>query len=131
VKKFNFDQTYREIDVAGEVYKIDFADENLKAYQAAFSKFHAQMEELSKRQPEEMTYEENLDAIDKQKTAMQNILDAIFGAGTFDKLYEKAGRSLMNIAKLLHFVGQEIREAAEDINRDKKTKYIRQAKKRA
>jgi hypothetical protein len=131
MKKFTFDQTYREIEVAGEVYKIDFADEKLKEYQNAFSAFHSQMEQLAKLQPEELTYEENLQALDKQKDAMESIINAIFGAGAFEKFYEMAGRSLMNIAKLLGFVGEEIKEAAAEINKGKRSKYIRPAKKRA
>jgi hypothetical protein len=130
VKKFNFDQTYREIEIAGDVYKIDFADDQIKKYQEAFSAFHSELEQLSKLKAEEMTHQENLDALDKQKTAMTSILDAIFGAGSFDKLYEKAGRSLLNIAKLLQFVGEEIKEAAEIVNKDKRSKYLR-TKKRA
>jgi hypothetical protein len=130
MKKFIFDQTYREIDVAGEVYKIDFSDEKLKEYQSAFAAFHSQMEQLSKLKPEEMTYEENLQALDKQKDAMTSIINAIFGAGAFDKFYDMAGRSLMNVAKLLQFVGSEIKEAAATITGEKRSKYIR-SKKRA
>jgi hypothetical protein len=130
MKKFTFDQTYQEIEVAGEVYKIDFADEQLKAYQSAFSAFHAEMEQLAALKADEMTYEENIAALDKQKAIISKMINVIFGAGAFDKLYEKAGNSLYNIAKLLHFVGEEIRDATAAMNKEKRTKYIK-AKKRA
>jgi hypothetical protein len=131
MKKFTFDQTYREIDIAGEIYRIDFADEQLKAYQSAFAAFHSEMEQLSKLKADEMTYEQNAEALDKQKNAISKMIEVIFGANSFEKLYEKAGNSLLNIAKLLHFVGEEIRDATAEMNKEKRTKYVKAAKKRA
>lgn len=123
MKKFTFDSTIEEIDVAGEVYKVDFSDEKLEEYQKTFRIFQKEYDELSKLNTDEMTADECVVAMEKQRILMRKTVDALLGFGAFDQLYTKAG-SLINMAKLVAFIGEVLYEKADEIKPVKKQKYV-------
>jgi hypothetical protein len=128
MRKFEFEKTYEEIEIAGDVYKLDFSDDKIQEFQKSFALFQAEIAELDKLNAETMTDEQALEAIEKQKSAMIKLIEGMFGPDTFEKLYEKSGKSLLNLGRLLGYIGEVLKEKAEAIKPSKKAQYIKTVK---
>lgn len=128
MRKFEFGQTFEEIEIAGDVYKLDFSDEKIQEFQRAFATFQAEIKELDKLDVSAMTDEEALAAMDKQKDAIRKLITILFGEGTFEQLYEKAGKSLFNMANLMSYIAEIFQEKAAEMKPDKRAQYVKNLK---
>lgn len=104
--QFNFEKTYREIDVAGKLYKVNFDDESMLKYQEGFLSYEKKVKEL---QNEAIDFREAspevLRAMNlQQRELMSEAIELFLGEDTFEELYEKAGRSLMNLVSLINYL---------------------------
>ena len=119
MRKFEFEKTYEEIEIAGDVYKLDFSDNKLQEFYRAFSKFQAEVKELDKLDADKMTEQEALEGMERQKAAIVTMIEGLFGEGTFEPLYKKAGESVFNMARLLSYITQLLTEKSEELKPDK------------
>ncbi|EJQ89799.1 phage tail assembly chaperone [Bacillus cereus] len=128
---FDFKQSYKEVTIAGEVFHVKFDDDSMLAYQLAFKEFEnklAEAQELSTDIREASALE--LRAMkEKQVEITKEAIEMFLGEGTFEGLYEKAGKSSMNmmglINMLMKMVEAEMLEQAGEVN----NKYLANLKK--
>lgn len=125
MKKFVFDKSYEEVEIAGQVYKIDMSDEKVTEYQKAFKLFYEKVQELSNTDIEKISDEEQIGILTKQKDNMKAFTEIVLGVGAFDKLYELSGRSTVNYMQLLMFISEIFEEKTNNIKADARKKYVK------
>lgn len=128
MKKFEFKKAYEEIEVDGEVYRIDLSDEKVKEYQKTFRTFYDESNKLSEIDIESFPFEEQEKLIDKQRENIKIVTETIIGDGTFDKLYELSGRSIVNYTDFLFLISELLRDKMESLNTDARKKYVKNKK---
>ncbi|MDF9296108.1 hypothetical protein [Geobacillus stearothermophilus] len=128
MRKFEFGKAYEEIEINGKGYRVDFSDDKLKQYQDMFYKFYQEAQEIEQADIEKMTQEEQTALLDKQRQNMKTVTETLLGEGTFDELFELAGRSTWNYMKLIEFLAEIIEERFSEIKEERRKKYVKRAK---
>lgn len=128
MRKFEFKKSYEEIDIAGEVYRVDLSDEKVKMYQKAFKSFYEEGQKISEVDIEKLSDGEQEELLSKQLETMKLVTETVLGKGTFEKLYELSGRSTVNYMDLLLFVSEVMQEKAENLKEDARKKYVKKKK---
>ncbi|BBW97224.1 hypothetical protein ACPVTF_04170 [Geobacillus icigianus] len=128
MKKFEFGKSYEEIEINGELYKVDFSDDKLKEYQNMFYRFFKEAQELEKVDIEKLGEAEMDALLDKQRQNMKDVTETMLGEGTFEKLFKLAGHSTWNYMKLIEFLAQTIEERFGEIKEEQRKKYVKRAK---
>jgi hypothetical protein len=129
MRKFEFDKVYEEIEINGKTYRVDFSDDKLKAYQDLFYNFYKEAQEIEQTDVGQLTPDEQNALLDKQRQNMKMVTETILGEGTFEELFELAGRSTWNYMKLIEFLAEIIRERFDEFKEEQRKKYVRAAKK--
>lgn len=77
VFQFNFEKTYKEIDVAGKLYKVAFDDDSMLRYQVSFKEYESKVAEAQKIAPDvmEATVEQLKEMAEKQKDLMKTAIE--------------------------------------------------------
>lgn len=131
VFQFNFEQTYKEVNVAGTVYKVEFNDDALAKYQKELKNFEKETKELQSLVPDiDNATDEKIDELmEKQRAIAKHVVETFLGENTFEELYEKAGRSVNNLLSLVHYLNDLYVE--EELSRSEKasSKYLANLKK--
>ncbi|MES5869187.1 hypothetical protein [Bacillus cereus group sp. RP32] len=129
--KFEFEKTYKEIDVAGTVYQVEFNDEAITKYQKAFKRFDKEIKVVtdSISDYESATDEVIEEVAKKQKEVVKDIVETFLGDGSFDSLYEKAGRSSTNLMGLVHYLNGLYVEEEKKKADETRNKYLSNVKK--
>ncbi|EJS62943.1 hypothetical protein ICW_05606 [Bacillus wiedmannii] len=129
--KFEFEKTYKEIDVAGTVYQVEFNDEAITKYQKAFKRFDKEIKVVtdSISDYESATDEVIEEVAKKQKEVVKDIVETFLGKGSFDSLYEKAGRSSTNLMGLVHYLNGLYVEEEKKKADETRNKYLNNVKK--
>jgi hypothetical protein len=126
MRKFEFKQTYEEVEVAGKVYRVDFSDDKIKYYQKEMASFLEDANKLKKA--EKTTEAQQLEHFENMKKLVERALETILGEGTFDELYEASGRSIMNVIDFVWYL-YEIVQERKNVNREeKRKKYVKKKK---
>jgi hypothetical protein len=128
MRKFEFGKAYEEIEINGKTYRVDFSDDKLKQYQDMFYKFYQEAQEIEQADIEKMTPEEQNALLEKQRQNMKTVTETMLGEGTFDELFELAGRSTWNYMKLIEFLAEIIEERFSEIKEERRKKYVKRAK---
>jgi hypothetical protein len=110
MRKFEFGKAYEEIEINGKQYRVDFSDDKLKTYQDMFYKFYQEAQEIEQRQN------------------MKTVTETMLGEGTFDELFELAGRSTWNYMKLIEFLAETIEQRFNEIKEERRKKYVKKGK---
>lgn len=131
--QFNFEKTYKEIDVSGDIYRVEFNDEALTRYQKAVKGFNQGIKEaqgaLEKVNIETDSDDEIQKVSDKQKDVVKDVVEVFLGEGTFDGLYEKAGKSVMNLMSLVNYLIDIYSSEMKSKTEDARKKYLENVKK--
>ncbi|WP_153124680.1 hypothetical protein [Peribacillus tepidiphilus] len=125
MRKFEFKKTYEEVDIAGKVYRIEFNDDKLREYQEKFLSFQADVDEYVKIDETKLTKEEQWDHFEKGKQLARNVIDTLFGEGSFDELYEKGGRSIENMYDLIWYLAEIVKERSGRNREEKRQQYVK------
>jgi len=128
MRKFEFGKAYEEIEINGKQYRVDFSDDKLKQYQDMFYKFYQEAQEIEQADIEKMKSEEQKALLDKQRQNMKTVTEKMLGEGTFEELFELAGRSTWNYMKLIEFLAEIIEERFSEIKEERRNKYVKRAK---
>jgi hypothetical protein len=128
MRKFEFGKAYEEIEINEKPYQIDFSDDKLKQYQDMFYKFYQEAQEIEQADIEKMTQEEQTALLDKQRQNMKTVTETMLGEGTFDELFELAGRSTWNYMKLIEFLAETIEQRFNEIKEERRKKYVKKGK---
>jgi len=131
--QFNFEKTYKEIDVSGDIYHVEFNDEALTRYQKAVKRFNQGIKEaqsaLEKVNIETDSDDEIQKVSDKQKDVVKDVVEVFLGEGTFEGLYEKAGKSVMNLMSLVNYLIDIYSSEMKSKTEDARKKYLENVKK--
>ncbi|GAB6669605.1 TPA: hypothetical protein ACOQ44_005774 [Bacillus cereus] len=129
--KFEFEKTYKEVDVAGEVYRVEFNDDALVKYQKAFKRFDKGINEATESviDYESATDEAIEEASRKQKEVVKDIVETFLGEGTFDSLYEKSGKAALNLMGLVHYLNRLYIDEENKKVDETRNKYLNNVKK--
>ena len=128
MRKFEFGKAYEEIEINGKPYQIDFSDDKLKQYQDMFYKFYQEAQEIEQADIEKMTPEEQTALLEKQRQNMKTVTETMLGEGTFEELFELAGRSTWNYMKLIEFLAETIEQRFNEIKEERRKKYVKKGK---
>lgn len=123
VKKFEFKQTYQEIEVAGKVYKVYFDDNQMKKYRDLYNKFNAVVKKTEGVNVEDLTNEQQDEYETEQRNTIKEFVDNTLGEGSFDELYEASGKSTYNMAELVYYIMQISEEYIGEKQEVKKDKH--------
>lgn len=129
--KFEFEKTYKEVDVAGKLFKIEFNDDALNKYQKALKQFKRGTAELQSMIPDfEAASDKEIDAVtEKQKDLTKQVVETFLGEGTFEELYEIAGRAVANLLSLVHYLNDIYVEESMKTAEKSQSKYLANLKK--
>ncbi|CAI8737654.1 hypothetical protein COM13_12395 [Bacillus pseudomycoides] len=129
--QFNFEKTYREIDVAGKIYKVNFDDESMLKYQEGFLSYEKKAKELQAEAVDirEASTEKLREMHSKQREVMKEAIELFLGADTFEDLYVKAGRSLMNLVALIDYLTKLVETELRSKVGDSLNEYLTNTKK--
>lgn len=129
--KFEFEKTYKEVEVAGKVYQVEFNDEAINKYQKSLKNFEKQTKEVQGLIPdyEKATDEEFDNVMNKQKELVKHVVETFLGENTFDELYEKAGKSISNLISLVDYLNNLYIEEAKEKAEKAQAKYLANIKK--
>lgn len=75
-----------------------------------------------------MSDDQQAELLAKQRQNMKSLTEALLGEGTFDELFEAAGRSTVVYAELLEFLTELFAEKAEKMKEDRRKKYVKKAR---
>lgn len=128
MRKFEFGKAYEEIEINGKPYQIDFSDDKLKQYQDMFYKFYQEAQGIEQADIEKMTPEEQNALLEKQRQNMKTVTETMLGEGTFDELFELAGRSTWNYMRLIEFLAETIEQRFNEIKEERRKKYVKKGK---
>jgi hypothetical protein len=128
MRKFEFGKAYEEIEINGKTYRVDFSDDKLKQYQDMFYKFYQEAQEIEQADIEKMTPEEQNALLEKQRQNMKTVTETMLGEGTFDELFELAGRSTWNYMRLIEFLAETIEQRFNEIKEERRKKYVKKGK---
>jgi len=131
VFQFNFEKTYKEVDVAGKLFKVEFNDAALNRYQKSLKRFKVSTEELQNTATDyEKATDEEIDALsEKQKEITKDVVDTFLGDGAFEELYDIAGRSVANLLSLVHYLNDLYAEETLKKTNESQSKYLANLKK--
>ncbi|MBJ8031442.1 hypothetical protein [Bacillus cereus group sp. N21] len=129
--QFTFEKTYKEIDVAGKLYKVKFDDDSMPAYQEGFVAYEKKAQELKNGIVDfsKATTEELRASNAKQRELMKEAIELFLGEDTFEELYEKAGRSLMNLVSLIDYLTKIVEEELRSKTGSSLDEYLINSKK--
>lgn len=124
MRKFEFTSPNEEVEIAGETYTIDLSDDKMLGYQRFAKKA---MDSIGKTAEVDATTA-NMEEVEKAHTEARNFckdyLELVLGEGSFDKLYQKAGRSLLAMSELMTFLTETMGEKASEVKEKQKSKYV-------
>ncbi|QIW21332.1 hypothetical protein [Bacillus thuringiensis] len=128
---FNFEQTYKEVDVAGKLYRVDFDDAALTKYQKAFKRFDKEIKVVTDSivNFDAATDEVIEETAEKQKEVVKAIVETFLGEGSFEELYEKAGKSSTNLMSLVHYLNELYIDEEKKKADNARDKYLSNVKK--
>jgi hypothetical protein len=131
VFQFNFEKTYKEVDVAGKIFKVEFNDDALNRYQKSLKRFKASTDELQKSISDyEKATDEEIDSLaEKQKEITKDVVDTFLGDGAFEELYDIAGRSVANLLSLVHYLNDLYAEETLKKSSESQSEYLANLKK--
>ncbi|MED4904125.1 hypothetical protein [Parageobacillus thermoglucosidasius] len=128
MRKFEFGKSYEEVEINGKPYKIDLSDDKLKEYQRKFQQFFNEAQDLQKADVEKMSLEDQEALLEKIRKIMKVITDSMLGEGTFDELFELAGRSTWNYMNLIYFLIETVNTKFEAVKEEKRKQYVKKGK---
>lgn len=125
VIQFNFEKTYKEIEIGDKTYRMEMNDEAQERIQGLFEKGQKFAEEAKQLDTEKMTPEELKAMSAQQKDLAIEMVDTFLGDGTGAELYEVAGRSSINLMKLVRQLQTLFEEFMGESYEDEKKKFTK------
>lgn len=123
-KAFEFKKSYEEIEIAGNVYQVDFSDEKIAQYQKSFEHFYKESKRIKAIDVKSLPAEKQEALFTEMQDLVKNVVEELLGNGTYADLYKASGNSLINMLELMQYLGEVIQEKTQQINEGRKKKYI-------
>ncbi|MBM7585850.1 hypothetical protein JOC86_002392 [Bacillus pakistanensis] len=129
MRKFEFQKAYEEIEIAGNVYRVDFSDAKIKEYQQEFFAFQDDIKKLESVDETKLSEEDQWKHFEELKTLVKKIINTVLGEDSFEPLYKAAGKSVMNMLDLVWHLAEIVNDRKTRNLEDKKSKYVKGKKK--
>jgi hypothetical protein len=114
MKKFEFKKSFEVIDIAGKEYKVGLKDEQRKQYSEQLNKFYQIAEKAKQTDENKLTLETAQQLEDEMKVVTLDTLDALFGSGSGEELYEAADHQTEELIPIVFSVAEIINERREE-----------------
>lgn len=128
VIQFNFEQTYKEIEIGDKLYRMETNDDAQVRIQDLIEKAQVIAKEASQVDTDKMTSDELKAMAEQQKKLAIEMVDTFLGDGTGEELYEVAGRSSINLMKLVRQLQTLFEEFMGQSYEDEKKKFTKKGK---
>ncbi|WP_017379738.1 hypothetical protein [Paenisporosarcina sp. TG-14] len=129
VKKFELKKSYEVIEIDGKKYQMELNDEALKSHRKMFNAMKVKMDALQTIDLESATEEEQDKLEVDSILAMKETIDQLLGEGSYDPIYESAGRSSYALAHLVYQLMEVVDAKFSDVQTKKKENYYKSSKK--
>lgn len=123
-KAFEFKKSFEEVEIAGNVYQVDFSDEKIAQYHKSFEHFHKESQRIKAIKAEDLPAEEQRGLFGEMQDLVKNVVEELLGKGSYAELYAASGNSIINMLELVTYLGEVINEKTQKINEGRKKKYI-------
>lgn len=123
IKKFEFKNTQEEIEIAGEKYSIDFSDDAIIRYNKEFEQFYMKSQDIQSVDVSKLTGPEQANQFNEMRELTKGVTEELLGEGTFEPLYEKSGKSLINMVEVLNFLAEHVSEKLSKLKEKELKKY--------
>lgn len=127
MKKFNFNNIYEKVEMAGKVYEIRFDDESIIKYHETFTEFYRDTREIQSIDGSKLDDEGLEDLYKEIRSVSRKVLDAVLGEGAYDDLYDKSGKSTMAMVDAITFLSDVVGEALGDIKERQRDRYVKKS----
>lgn len=127
VVQLDFDVAYRDIRVGDEIVRLELGDEFRLNFAHDIKEMFDTVQEMAKKEEKSVskrTREEDLKQIEEIKNIIKPLYDNNLGEGTFDRVYEAAGKSTPNCMHLLGVCLDIIQEFDEGIKKNVQTRKV-------
>ncbi|MBP1971578.1 hypothetical protein J2Z83_003729 [Virgibacillus natechei] len=128
MKKFEVKKSYEEVDIEGDIYRIDLSDNKLKEHILEGHNLKEKADEIL-NMPSGSSVEQIEQGLEEVKAVTKDATDNLLGEGAFDVIYPKTGESVNVMADTLFQVIDYLNEKREKDNESKKAKYTKKKKK--
>ncbi|MFC0271129.1 hypothetical protein ACFFIX_06645 [Metabacillus herbersteinensis] len=125
MRKFEFKKSYEEIEIGGEVFRIDFNDEKTNQYVKKLNEFQKEISELQNVDESKLSDDQKLKHFDDIKGIVKKVIEEFLGEGNFGKLYESAGHSIMNVMDLVFYISEVVSERLQKDREEKRNYYVK------
>lgn len=127
MKKFNFKKEYEEVEIEGKVYRINFDDASILEYHKEFEDFYKDVERVQAIDTTDMDNAQLKEVFKDIRKISQPMMDSVLGAGSFNELYEKSGRSTMKMVDALNFVSDIVGDGMTEVRNKRKNNYTKKS----
>lgn len=122
VVNLNFDVAHRDIRVGDEVVRLSLSDDVRNNFAFDIKEAFKDIEKIAKSDRKDQTREDVQKETDEIKSILSNVYDNSLGDGTFDKVYEAAGKSTPNCMQFLAVCLDIIHEFDENLKKSVQTR---------
>jgi hypothetical protein len=120
MRKFEFQKSFEEIEIAGKQYKVSLKDEDRKKYTEQLKKFYNLVSDVNKTD-ESIGIDAAMKLEEEFKATTMETLDVLFGAGAGQELYQASEGQTEELIPIVFAVAEIINERRQE----KFGKYIK------
>jgi len=121
MRKFVFNKSYEEIEIAGKLKKVSLKDDDRKKYSQQLKKYAAMVNEVNKVDADKLDIDAALKLEEEFKTITLETLDVLFGEGSGQELYQDADEQTEELIPVVFAVAEIISERRQE----KMSKYTK------
>lgn len=123
MRKFEFNKSFEEIEVAGKQYKVSLKDEDRKKYQKQLKKFYDIVSKVKDTNEENIDFDEAIKLEDEVKVTTIETLNVTLGDGVGENLYDAADHQTEELFDIVWGIADIINERRQEkINKYTKKK---------
>ncbi|EGL83736.1 Phage protein gp14 [Caldalkalibacillus thermarum TA2.A1] len=128
--KIDLEQPYDEFEIGGKVYKVYYDDDSLRKYEKQCHKFADEAEAKPEKEISQMSEEEKKKLEEKQRGLLKETIETFFGENTYEEIYEAAGRSLVNMTKVVMALSEWLDSKMNVAQQKRREHYTKRNKKK-
>lgn len=122
--KIDIKKNYEEVEIGGKVYRIDLSDDIKKKYLQVDREFTTEMEELQSVDEADLSDEQKLDFDERARQSLKKVVDFLLGDGSYDEIYEVAGRSTWVVLDITLQVSKVVKGHMDEFKNKEAEKFI-------
>mgnify|MGYP001187633840 CR=1 FL=1 len=125
VIRIDIEKPTQEFEIGGEIYTARWDDDTLLELERKFAKYNEMAMQSSKLDVSKLSYEEQQRIRTEQLKVIEELLDTLFGEGSYKKIYESTHRSMVNLGKVIEVVMEFVVEKIQLKKQSAREKYVK------